>query len=263
MTDSYDSQQHVAIGGAWQRAGMRLFRRLQISAEADVLDVGCGRGELTILLARCALQGRTIGIDANAQALEAARAQAQAAGLSNVTFVQGDVLSWEAPHGFDIVFSNSTLHLTRPGVAAAVRLAGWVRTGGTLAIQLPARDLPDALEPAIAAGLAAAKHSNPFPIWSSPWYLPTATELTGLLRESGLDDVRAMEELEPVTFRTAADAGLYFKGLLLGPYLEQLPADRHAAFLEAFGAALPTAGGLPQCTLRRMYVLGRKGGTLF
>lgn len=261
MGQRYNSEMHVAVGGAWQRAGMRLLRQVEIPAAYRVLDVGCGTGELTLAIARCVPEGGVVGVDRSPELIALAQASASKAGAGNVRLIAADLLEFEPEAPFDLVYSNSTLHLVRPGVAALVRIAKWVTPGGKLALQTPARDLSEEVHQALEAALASIHLPMPFPTWSSPWFLPPAAELAATVRDAGLVNVRAMEEMEPLSFRSPEDASAYFRGLLLGPYLEQLPAERHEDFLAAFGEAFPLENGLPSCLLKRVYVVGERPGS--
>ncbi len=258
MSEAYNSEMYVAVGGAWQRAGLRLMRQVEIPAETRILDVGCGSGALTISLARCGMNGQTTGLDISAGNIATATKLAKNQGIENVAWVCDDLHHYEPETPFDLVFCNSSLHLARPGVAATVKLAQWTALGGRLALQIPARDLSEEVQKAVESGLAAIQEPCPFPTWSSPWYLPGANELATTLREAGLSKVRAMEELEPLSFRNPEDAASYFQGLLFAPYLEKLPPAKHADFLQAFGEAFPVENGMLQCYLKRVYVVGEK-----
>ena len=66
-----------------------------------VLDVGCGVGDVSLLLARLVgSSGKVVGIDQDSGALSKARQRTEAAGLHTVGFVQGDFRT----HGFDGLF---------------------------------------------------------------------------------------------------------------------------------------------------------------
>lgn len=258
MGQRYNSEMHVAVGGAWQRAGMRLMRQVEIPAAHRILDVGCGTGELTLTLARCVPEGGVVGIDRSPQLVAEAKRAGEQAGAANVTWLSTDLFDYEPETAFNLVYSNSTLHLVRPGVKALVRLAGWVAPGGKLALQTPARDVSEEVHQALESALATVHLPRPFPTWSSPWFLPQAAEMAATVRDAGFVNVRAMEEMEPLTFRSPEDASAYFRGLLLGPYLDEIPADRHADFLAAFGEAFPLDNGLPSCLLKRVYLVGER-----
>jgi SAM-dependent methyltransferase len=57
---------------------------------ADVLDVGCGCGTTTLAAARLIAPGQAVGLDLSGPMLARARAAAEAAGLGNAEFLQGD-----------------------------------------------------------------------------------------------------------------------------------------------------------------------------
>ena len=78
-----------ALRWALHQAGLLLERRRQTATAPPrvLLDIGCGRGDLTLALARAHPALRLVGLDSNACALAAARARAEAAGLRNVRFV--------------------------------------------------------------------------------------------------------------------------------------------------------------------------------
>jgi SAM-dependent methyltransferase len=85
-----------------------LVERLQ--AGIDVADVGCGQGHAINLLARAFPSSRFTGYDFSANALEAARAEAQAWGLLNATFVEQDVATLDVDEAFDAVFAFDAIH---------------------------------------------------------------------------------------------------------------------------------------------------------
>jgi SAM-dependent methyltransferase len=89
-----------------------------IQSHMKILDVGCGPGSITLDFARRVPQGHVTGLDTEAAstALDRARAQAKANGISNVDFVTGDALALPFPDDtFDIAHAHQVLiHVADP-----------------------------------------------------------------------------------------------------------------------------------------------------
>jgi len=102
-------------------------------AGASVLEAGCGTGAQTVTLARNNPDARFTSIDISAASLAEAKARVQAAGLTNVTFRQQDVLK-PATESFDHVFVCFLLeHLARP-LDALRALKAMLKPGGTITV---------------------------------------------------------------------------------------------------------------------------------
>src|SRR5690348_4480761 len=68
------------------------FRMAGITTGMHLLDVGCGSGDVSFLLATLVgPTGKVIGIDKSAAAIELARQRSQQAGITNVSFEVGDI----------------------------------------------------------------------------------------------------------------------------------------------------------------------------
>ncbi|MGZ6952837.1 MAG: methyltransferase domain-containing protein [Acidimicrobiia bacterium] len=98
----------------------------------ELLDVGCGPGNITIDLAARVAPGRVVGIDAAADVVEAARAANTLP--DQVSFAVGSVYELEhADASFDVVHAHQVLqHLSDP-VAALREMCRVVRPGCVVA----------------------------------------------------------------------------------------------------------------------------------
>jgi SAM-dependent methyltransferase len=120
------------------RAGRSEFARLldeAIDPDADVLEVGCGTGQMSLYLATGGR--RVVGADLTRASLELGAAAARRYGLARVRFVETDLRRpGLRPGAFDVVYCSGVLHHTPDPRAALGAVARLVRPGGTLVLGL-------------------------------------------------------------------------------------------------------------------------------
>lgn len=122
-----------------------LLDELDLSGDEHVLDVGCGRGAVQLLVARRVNAGRVVGVDlwrtrdqsGNSQVMAERNAELEGV-IDRVEFVHGDARDLPFDDAsFDVVVSNLTLHNIpgRVGRERALReIARVLRPGGRLRI---------------------------------------------------------------------------------------------------------------------------------
>ncbi len=113
-----------------------LLDRVRADAPRTVVDLGCGTGDLTALLALRWPEARVLGIDSSADMV--ARAPRDA----GVEFSVGDVRDWCAGSGpahdpVDVLVSNAVLQWVPGHLDLLPGLVGSVAPGGWLAFQVP------------------------------------------------------------------------------------------------------------------------------
>src|SRR5262245_37385810 len=115
MTYTHGHHESVLRSHRWRTVdNSAAYVASRLVSGTNVLDVGCGPGTITVDMARRVVPGRVIGIDASADAIEAARSEADA--VDNVDFRSGDVYALDFDNEtFDIVHAHQVLqHLTDP-----------------------------------------------------------------------------------------------------------------------------------------------------
>ena len=166
------------------RVRARLLDAANVRAGEQVLDLGCGTGAVSLLLAKRQPQARIVGLDPDANALARAEQKARAAGAA-IEWQKG--YAGRAPypaHSFDHVVSSLMIHhLTSEEKQAAFRdVKRLLRPGGAFHL-LDFGPPKNAIERALTAllhhgGRMQDNLSGRLPEW---------------LREAGFADVREVE----------------------------------------------------------------------
>lgn len=106
LVPKFIKYRHILVGGLTHHSA-QVFPSLEVAAGHRVLDVGCGFGDTAIQLARkVGPHGRVVGIDCCPAFLDIARNDAEAAGLDNIVFVDGDAQSHPFAAEYDFCFSR-------------------------------------------------------------------------------------------------------------------------------------------------------------
>jgi len=132
----WDPDQYQRFGDERSRPFFDLLARVGAQSPGVVVDLGCGPGTLTVALTRRWPGAAVRGIDSSAEMIEAARTLPDSGG-QRLSFVQGDVRDWEPDGGVDVIVSNAVLQWVPDHLAVLARWAGFLQTGGWLAVQIP------------------------------------------------------------------------------------------------------------------------------
>lgn len=204
-----------------------LFSLIHARPNLAVLDLGCGTGELSLALAAKLPDSRVTGIDSSAEML----AKAKESGTERVTFLQGTV---EAVSGeWDLLFSHAVLHWVENHQALIPRLWTLLKTGGQLAVQLPANHRHPS-HTCISASADAEPFKSALGGWVRQSPVLEIDEYAQLLHSCGAADFTVMEKVYPAYLPNAAAIAEWTKGTTLVPYLERLPQGLHKPFLQRY-----------------------------
>ena len=191
----------------------------------DVLDLGCGSGDLTARLVPLVAPGRVVGVDVSPSQVAWARMHHPGA-----EFMAGraqDVGTLFEAGSFDVVVSVATLHWV-PAAEQAGVLAGIARVlrpGGVLRA-----DLGGAGQIAAARKVldeVSARHGGP----ASPWCFPSPEDYGPLLDAAGLQArrVRLVRQRRP--FADVAAFEGWLRSQVLPAYLPGVPAAAREDFV--------------------------------
>ena len=109
----------------------RLFKEAGITTGMSVLDLGSGTGDVAMLAAEMVgPTGRVVGVDSDPALVSTAGTRAEAARISQVTFITGDIREVAFDQDFDAVVGRFVLLYLADPVAALRNVLRAVRQNG-------------------------------------------------------------------------------------------------------------------------------------
>jgi len=251
---SWSAKQYVAFEDERTRPARDLLAAVPAIDARSAVDIGCGPGNSTALLAERFPGAVVTGIDSSRDMIEAARKR-----LPQLRFEVADIEDWSAPDRFDVILANAVLQWVPDHAALLPALVAKLAAGGALAIQMPdnldtaahrlmreiAADGPWAAKLSAAAAARTA-------LAAADWYY-------ALLRSS-CNRVDVWRTTYYHALSGGAGAVLeWFKGSGLRPFLDPLDGGERIAYLERYKAAVeraypPLADGTVLLPFPRLFI---------
>jgi trans-aconitate 2-methyltransferase len=158
-------------------------------------------------------------------------AACEARSSDRVTFETGDIGAWERPDTYDIVFANASLQWVPDHRAVMGRWARSLRTGGQLAVQVPANaDHPAHL---VAAEVAKEVLDRP-PADPVAQNVLRPEEYAVLLDDLGFEVQHVRLQVYVHHLPTTADVVEWVKGTTLTRFKEPLGVEGWRGFVDLY-----------------------------
>ena len=223
---TWSAKQYSAFENERTRPVRDLVAALPASAVRSAVDLGCGPGNSTEVLAARYPDATVSGLDSSEDMVLAARKR-----LPQLSFEVADIGTWSPSQRYDVILANASLQWLPDHATLYPRLTSMLAEGGSLAIQTP----DNIEEPAhrLAREVAA----------SGPW-AGKIGEVTHLPRHSASFyyellqahcsrvDVWRTTYFHPLAGPAAIVE--WFKGTALLPYMAPLDAGEREVFLARY-----------------------------
>ncbi len=113
------------------RPAIDLMSRIPVKDPGVVVDLGCGTGHLTRMLAEHWPSARLVGIDSSTAMLE------RTVPHPRIDYRVCDIVDWSPSEPVDVIFSNAALHWVGGHDLLFERLLESLSPAGALAVQMP------------------------------------------------------------------------------------------------------------------------------
>lgn len=258
MNRPWDSAQYARTSDLQANVAKELISDLAIEPDENVLDLGCGLGNLTMDIAAIASGGDVLGVDTSPSMIEQAKSNLQLRPLPNVRFRVASANDVRLDGHFDVVFSNSVFHWIKGQHQTLESVHRCLKVGGRVGIQFPLLDATHPLVAVTQRAIQSLQLGQRYAMWEFPWFVPESSHAyANLLQSLSFQDVVVRQRETPYIFDTASTAYGFFSSVGLDLFLQPLSAeDATSLKTEVFKvlSALETEPGV-SLVFRRLYVL--------
>jgi trans-aconitate 2-methyltransferase len=193
----------------------------------QVIDLGCGTGELTARLADALPGSEVLGLDSSPEMLE----RAQELSRPGLRFELGDLR--EAGGSWDLVFTHAVIQWVEDHVSLLPRLMRLLRPDGQLAVQLPSNHQhPTHLL------IQETAREDPFAGALGGWIRESPVlgieEYAEILHAAGGVNLSVLEKVYPHVLEDADAMADWTSGTAMLPYFERLPAEMRDPFIASY-----------------------------
>jgi trans-aconitate 2-methyltransferase len=165
----------------WQY-GTDLIDLLSPRTGEKILDLGCGTGQLTDIIA--ATGAEVVGIDRSPAMIAKAKEN-----YPDIQFLVADGANFSFPEPFDAIFSNAALHWIKPPEAAIACIWQALKADGRFIAEFGGKGNVEQIIAAI--DLALKKSGCQLQSELNPWYFASIGEYATLLEQQGFEVTHA------------------------------------------------------------------------
>lgn len=262
---TWNPEQYLKFADERSRPAFDLAARVPLAAPRTIVDLGCGAGNVTRMLAQRWPAAAITGIDLSAAMLAQARATTDPA--LRIEWREADIGQWTPQRGaVDLLYSNAALHWQDDHAALFPRLFGALAPGAVLAVQMPDnfaapshRGLADTVRSARwRAGLAQLL--RPAPVAPAADYFGWLAPLAESIDLWTTEYVHVLGQKPDGEHPVIA----WMRGTALTPYLSQLDANAQVEFVADLAARVAPsypalADGRVLYPFRRRFIVALRG----
>lgn len=212
----------------WSTAS-RLIRKTCPAVTDSILQIGCGEGKISAMLALQVPKGKVVGIDSSNELLTIANSSFAPNSLNNLFFYKLDAQNLPFVNEFDIVYSFSSFHLLSNQQALYAGIKRSLKVNGRLVFNQPL-GLPVLLQKSLDVTTKTDRWSNYFRTYYPDWFYTNVHQTFNYLDRVGFD----IQRIEVLNHSDRFLNKQTFKNFLAQwlDYLDAIPAWEWNDFLD-------------------------------
>jgi trans-aconitate 2-methyltransferase len=207
-----------------------LLEQLHLSGDEAVLDIGCGDGKVTAVIAEKLESGRVVGIDSSPDMIRLARDRFENSSCPNVSFMNVDVREMDFSDQFDAAFSNAALHWVKNHRQFLPRVRSALKPGGRILFQMGGKGNAWEILQVLDEMITESRWSPFFKGFEFPYGFHGPDEYRVWLDEAGLEAQRLELIHKDMQHQGAEGLAGWIRSTWL-PYIQQVQPDLREAFI--------------------------------
>lgn len=220
------------------------------------IDIGCGTGEQTAILAKKFPEAHFLGVDSSAEMLE----QSKTLEEDNLHFrsatTEETIASGEK---WNLIFSNAALQWSDDHETLFSQLIDLVNPKGQFAVQMPVQP-----ENKLNKILLELVNEEPFKTYLNGYKRESPVlsidEYAQILFDGGLENIQVLQKVYPIIANDHETLYNFISGSALIPYIERLEGEKQALFIKTYKERI--AMNFPKLpaiySFKRILLYGRK-----
>jgi len=220
------------------------------------IDLGCGTGEQTAILADKFKEADFLGVDSSAEMLEKSKTLATDRLHFRKATTEETLASGEK---WDLIFSNAALQWSNDHATLFPELIQLLNSKGQFAVQMPVQP-----ENKLNEILAELVDEEPFKSYLKDYKRDSPVlsidEYAQILFDGGLEDLQILQKVYPIIANDHETLYNFISGSALIPYIERLEGEQKTIFITTYKERI--AEHFPKLpaiySFKRLLLYGRK-----
>ena len=228
---SWNSNQYENTSDLQAAVADELINNLKIQPYENILDVGCGPGNITMNIASIAKKGRVLGIDDSSSMIAEAQKKQSLNKLVNISFRAISATELKIKKEFDVVLSNSVLHWVKNQDAALRAIYQSLKPRGRIGLQFPILDASHPMVSLVKETIHSLNFKDNYINWQFPWFVPESLDkYAEHLNQIQFKNVKVRGVRTHYTFKNTFTVLDFFKSVGLNLFLEPLSDKDRISF---------------------------------
>jgi len=230
MKYDWNSNKYTTISDLQEKVSNELIEQLSFNENDQVLDAGCGIGNITFKVAEIVKKGHVLGIDSSSSMIERCNENLKIINTSNFKFIVKSITAIDFTNEFNVVFSNSVFHWIKETKKALDLLYRSLKSGGSIGIQFPLLNSQHPLIRICEKVITKLKLEKEFQSWDFPWYVPTLDNFKNLMGEYNFEKVNIYQKTTEYNFHKSVNVYNFFDSVGLNLYTSRLSKEKEKIF---------------------------------